>query len=71
MSTLELSMPKFGFIVATRAALAFGGALLLSSRIPEPRRQKIGGGLLALGVLTTIPALLMVRRSRVAKPASS
>ena len=53
-------MPTFGFVVATRAALAFGVGLLASARIPEPRRRKIAITLVALGAATTIPAVMSV-----------
>jgi hypothetical protein len=61
MKQLSLQLPAFGFIVATRAALAFGAGLLLSSHIPEHRRRVIGLSLVALGVATTIPAIVTVR----------
>jgi hypothetical protein len=61
MKRLSLQLPAFGFIVATRAAFAFGAGLLLSSRIPEKRRRAIGLSLVALGVATTIPAVVTVR----------
>src|SRR4051812_15149243 len=64
MREFELSPPKFGFIVATRAALALGAGLLLSSRIPDSRRRAIGGALVAFGVAMTIPALMTLLRSR-------
>ena len=56
MKTLTLKVPMFGFIVGTRAALAFGAGLLLAGRIPEARRRRIGLTLVALGAATTIPA---------------
>ena len=62
MKTLTLKLPEFGFIVATRALLAFGAGLLLSGRIPERRRRAIGLTLVAAGVATTVPAVMTVRR---------
>jgi hypothetical protein len=56
VKTLTLKVPMFGFIVGTRAALAFGAGLLLAGRIPEARRRRIGLTLVALGAATTIPA---------------
>jgi hypothetical protein len=47
MRTLTLRIPEFGFIVATRAALAFGAGLLASTRIPERAALAFGAGLLA------------------------
>ena len=49
MANIVLSTPKLGFIVATRAALAFGAALLVSKRLGA-RRRAVGQGLVALGV---------------------
>jgi hypothetical protein len=64
MKHLTLPMPAFGFIVGTRAALAFGAGLLLSAKIPEARRRTIGLTLVTIGAVTTIPALAMVKRHR-------
>ena len=63
MANIVLSTPKFGFVVATRAALAFGAALLVSKRLGG-RRRAVGQGLVALGALSTVPALMFVRESR-------
>ena len=61
---LLVNPPQLMFVVATRAALAFGAGLLLSRKIPESKRTKIGAGLVAIGAATTIPALISLRRSR-------
>ena len=63
---LVLNPPLLGFIVGTRAALAFGLGLLLADRIPEPRRRTLGLTLVGIGAATTIPAAIAVfgRRSR-------
>jgi hypothetical protein len=53
-----------GFVVATRAALAAGIGLLVSSRIPESRRRAIGLTLVSIGAVTTIPAAIAVFRGR-------
>ena len=53
---LELPRPLLGFIVGTRAALAFGIGLLLADRIPEPQRRRLALTLIAMGAVTTIPA---------------
>ena len=60
MRELTLRMPMFGFIVGTRAAMAFGIGLLVSQRIPERRRKAIGMALVAMGALTTVPAIRTV-----------
>jgi hypothetical protein len=64
MKNLVLTLPTFGFIVSTRAALAFGVGLLVASRIPESRRRAIGSALVAIGAATTIPAVMTVLRNR-------
>ena len=63
MRSLLLSLPDFGFIVATRAALAFGVGLLVAERIPEPRRRAAGLALVTIGAITTIPAVMAVAGS--------
>ena len=62
MKTLTLKLPMFGFIVGTRAALAFGAGLLLSGRIPQHRRRPIGLTLVAIGMAATVPAAMSVAR---------
>jgi hypothetical protein len=63
-TTVTLTPPMFGFIVATRAALAFGMGLLVASRIPEARRRTVGLWLVAVGAATTIPAAAALRANR-------
>ena len=57
MRTLKLTPPKLAFIIATRAALAGGIGLLASAKLSMKARRAIGLGLVALGAITTIPAL--------------
>jgi hypothetical protein len=68
MKTVILSMPMFGFVVATRAALAAGVGLLLSQKIPESKRRAIGVTLVSIGAATTIPAAMAVFRGRKKNP---
>jgi hypothetical protein len=49
-----------GFVVGTRAALAFGAGLLVADRIPDGKRRRIALALVAAGVLTTVPAAMAV-----------
>jgi hypothetical protein len=56
MRRLFLTIPELAFIAGTRAALGFGAALLLSSKMREERRRTLGWSLVGLGVATTIPA---------------
>ena len=69
MKSFNLKLPVVGFLVGTRAAMAFGAGLLAASRIPESRRTRIGLALLGLGAATTVPAIRMLRRSRTPEPA--
>jgi len=68
MKRFNLKPQTFGFLVGTRAALAFGLGLLAASRIPEGRRKRLGMALLGIGAATTVPAIRMLRRSRTAAP---
>jgi hypothetical protein len=56
MRKLVLTVPDVIFIAATRGALGFGAGLLLSERFDDSRRRRVGLGLLAFGIATTIPA---------------
>lgn len=64
MREIVLSPPKFGFVVATRAALAFGIGLLVSRKLENSKRRIIGRSLVAAGALSTIPAVMFIRRGR-------
>jgi hypothetical protein len=62
MKTLVLDVPDFGFILGTRAALAAGIGLLVADKLSEERRRLVGGALVVLGAVTTIPAAMSVAR---------
>jgi len=62
MKNVLLDLPSLALVVSTRAALAAGIGLLVSSRFAAPRRRAVGATLVAIGVLTTIPAVMRVRR---------
>jgi hypothetical protein len=64
MTNLILSPSVLGFVVGTRAALAFGFGLLVANRIPKSRRQVIALSLIGIGAATTIPAAKSVFRRR-------
>jgi len=57
MKSLNLKPAVLGFVVGTRAALAFGLGMMVAERIPEPRRRKIALTLIGLGAATTLPAV--------------
>jgi hypothetical protein len=60
MKRLDLSLPAFAFVVATRVALGAGLALLAADKLRRARRRNLGWTLVALGALTTIPAAMVV-----------
>jgi hypothetical protein len=60
LKRLNLSLPEFGFVVATRAALGAGIGLLLAGRLGRCSRRRVGAALLAVGALTTIPAAFLI-----------
>jgi hypothetical protein len=60
MKRIDLSYRQFGFILATRVALGAGLALLVAPRLGSRRRKRLGTALLALGAVTTAPALYLV-----------
>jgi hypothetical protein len=66
MKKLMFNLPTFGFVVGTRAMLGVGIGLLLSERLPADRRRHIALTLISIGVATTVPALIAVRRGRAA-----
>jgi len=67
---LDLSVPEFGFVVGTRAALGVGIGLLVAERLRRRPRRRLGAALLGLGALTTIPAAWLLRaRIRPSQPA--
>jgi len=64
MKPVVLTTSSFAFIVATRAALGMGVGLLASTRVSADRRRRVGAALVALGVATTIPAVMQLIRGR-------
>ena len=61
--SLTLNLPTLGFIVITRAALAFGAGLLVSQRLSTERRRTLGLLLVGIGAATTIPAVNVLVKS--------
>jgi len=56
MKKPDLTFPELMFVVATRAALGAGMALLVSNRLSKRQRKTAGRVLVATGAVTTIPA---------------
>jgi hypothetical protein len=48
MNNVILTPPKLGFVVATRVALALGIGLLISERLSDERRRRLGRTLVAI-----------------------
>jgi hypothetical protein len=59
-----LTVPELGFIIATRAILGAGIALLVSQKLDARTRRAVGLTLAGIGALTTIPAAMVVFRNR-------
>ncbi len=55
---LAISRSRIGLIAATRGMLGAGIGLLLSRKIPEKRRRKIGVALVTVGAISTVPLLV-------------
>jgi hypothetical protein len=66
MFTTELPLPELALVAGTRGLLGAGLGLLLADRVKPDQRQAVGWTLVAIGVVTTIPLMLMVfnRRKR-------
>lgn len=60
MKRISLSVPQLMFVVATRAALAAGVALLISHRLSKGQRRAAGASLIGLGAVSTLPAAKFV-----------
>ena len=63
MKHVNLTLPTFGFVVATRALIGVGVGLLIAERFRRSTRLSIGRTLLAIGAASTVPALIAVIRS--------
>jgi hypothetical protein len=63
MKRVDLSKPEFFFIVATRAILGAGLGLLGAGSLDKKKRRYVAGALIAVGALTTIPAMAALLRS--------
>jgi hypothetical protein len=71
MRTVTLPLPEFGFVVATRAALAAGLGLLFAGRLSPQRRRIVGLALVVFGAATTVPAVRWMSRTLRNLPATS
>ena len=63
MRAVTLPLPKLGFVIATRAMLAAGLALIFGNRLSPEQRRRVGLALVAIGASTTVPAAWWISRS--------
>jgi hypothetical protein len=63
MRVVTLPLPKLGFVIATRAMLAAGLALMFGARLTPEQRRRTGLALVAIGAATTVPAVWWISRS--------
>jgi hypothetical protein len=54
---IQLTRPELAFIIATRAMIGAGIALLLADRLSAEQRKAVGATLALVGLVTTIPAV--------------
>ena len=54
---IRLTRPELAFIIATRAMIGAGIALLLADRLSVEQRKAVGSTLALVGLVTTIPAV--------------
>jgi hypothetical protein len=64
MFTTELPLPELALVAGTRGLFGVGLGLLLAERVNPDQRRAVGWALVTIGVVTTIPLLLMVRNRR-------
>jgi len=60
MQNRLFTLPELAFIAGTRGMLGAGIGLLLSGKMSESQRRAVGLTLLAVGVVTTIPAAMAI-----------
>jgi hypothetical protein len=60
MPMTSLSLSRVGALALTRAALGVGVGLLAADRLQPRTRHVVGGALLAVGVVSTVPLLVSI-----------
>jgi hypothetical protein len=60
MPTTSLPLYKVGALALTRAALGAGVGLLVADRLEPRARRAVGGVLLAVGLLSTVPLVVTI-----------
>jgi hypothetical protein len=67
MRESTLTIPEIALIGATRGALGAGIALLLADKLDRKERRAVGWTLFLVGIVTTIPLVLVVLGNKPAK----
>jgi hypothetical protein len=60
MRQATLPLPEIAVIAGTRGMMGAGIGLLVSERLSQERRRRVGLALLLIGALSTIPLVLDV-----------
>jgi hypothetical protein len=61
---VQLRIPEFTFIAATRVAMGIGIGFLLAERMNRHRRRNLGWTLFAIGAGTTVPIVVGIVKNR-------
>ena len=70
MRETRISVVELGLMGATRALLGLGVGILIARHIARDRHSAVGGTLVILGALSTIPfAIRLLKRRRVSNGA--
>lgn len=64
MREAQAPLPLIFLIAATRGMAGVGMGLLLSDRLGRKQRRSVGGVLLGIGALSTIPLMIGLFRKR-------
>jgi hypothetical protein len=64
MQARTISIPTLALIGSTRGMLGAGLGLLLANKLSDERRRGVGKSLMAVGLLSTIPLVFHIFRSK-------
>jgi len=65
MRARSVTLPELALIAGTRGMLGAGLGLLMAEKLTREQRRAVGGTLLMVGLITTVPlALEVFRRGR-------
>ena len=64
MLKTELRLKELALIAGTRGLLGAGIGLLLADHLDDEHRKSLGRVLVGIGILTTLPLMLLVARRR-------